>query len=69
MSKTKKVTAKSLGLPETLFVYMEEDSDSVYFIANDSVDNVASFNEEKFVGIYKFQKLIKVNAVATVEDA
>lgn len=68
MAKTKKVTAKSQGLPSVLFVYTEEDGDDIYFIANDSAKNVVDVNEDKIVGLYRFEKLVKIGAKTTIED-
>ena len=56
-------------LPKTLFIYKEEEKDgSEFFICNEDYENTAQFGEIHTVGVYKLEKVVRVSAVAKVEE-
>lgn len=55
-------------LPRELYTYIEQDRDSEYFITNDDLDQCATFEEERIVGVYALVRTVKVSAKADVKN-
>lgn len=63
-----KRSAATNKLPEELYTYVEQDGDSEYFITNDDLDQCATFEEERIVGVYALVRTVKVSAKADVKN-
>lgn len=57
-----------MALPNLLFIYEEKEGESTYYIAGKNAFDVATLEKERIVGIYKLEKLTRVNAVPRVTD-
>lgn len=55
----KKLTATRL--PKELYTYKEKDSDSEYYITNDIIDDCATPDGERTVGVYALVRTIRVS--------
>lgn len=64
MAKKSVVASK---LPKELYTFVEQDSDSEYFITNDDIEQCATFEEERVVGVYALVRTAKVSAKADVK--
>jgi hypothetical protein len=54
-------------LPKELYTFVEQDGDSEYFITNDNLEQCATFEEERIIGVYALVRTVKVSAKADVK--
>lgn len=52
--------AKKSDFPKKLYVYIDEDGEKKFFIANDSERGCDSLDETRLVGIYNLEKVGKL---------
>ena len=48
--------------PTELFVVREEDGDSSYLVANETVEDTADLQEKKIIGVYRLDYTAEVEA-------
>jgi hypothetical protein len=59
--------AKSKGLPKTLFVKVERDGTTEYFVADANAFNLVEMGEEVKIGVYELSKTVTGKGIAKLD--
>ncbi|RPI95487.1 MAG: hypothetical protein EHM40_02730 [Chloroflexi bacterium] len=49
-----------MNLPSKLYVYIDDDGETQVFIAKDSLQGCAVFDETRIVGVYNLEKTVRL---------
>lgn len=59
---------KAARLPKELYTYKEKYGDSEYYITNDTIDDCATFDEERTIGVYALVHTVKVSVKVEAKE-
>lgn len=65
----KKVKVGKTGLPKKMYVYLDDDDpDSTFLMACETVDETAAFGESRLVGVYELKETVLVELKTVVNS-